>query len=480
MKSISKINSKLTLEYLLESKESVYFERKSCLITTSKLANSIIAMANAEWWVIVLWINNWIIENIKDLSNTKYNDFKQVLIDYIKPPCNVDMEEIENDWKTIIIYHIEPDYERLFSKKNDSEDVYLRIWDETRKLNREEVKKIEYDKSIRKYEDEIIEDFDENDFRMTVINHYKDKILKYNWDFRDLLVSRHLAIFKEWKYYYKKAAILLFCEDPEKYIPSASFRYVRYNWISLKTWAELNIIKDERFVWPIPRLIELLKLFLKNVLKDYYFLDIKEGKFVKISEYPEEAWLEWIVNALTHRSYNLHWNVTLIKHYDDRLEISNSWPLPSFITVDNIDKNRYARNPRVARALNDFWYVRELNEWAKRIFESMQKYFLPRPEYINENKIVTLILKNNTISDNRVLTEQKRLLIEKEFNKLQDTSKIIILELSQNNGINLKDLSSKLDISERTIRDHLKKLLDKWLINKHSKSVRDLNALYSL
>jgi predicted HTH transcriptional regulator len=91
----------------------------------------------------------------------------------------------------------------------------------------------------------------------------------------------------------------------------------------------------------------------------------------------------------------------------------------------------------------------------------MQKYFLPRPEYINENKIVTLILKNNTISDNRVLTEQKRLLIEKEFNKLQDTSKIIILELSQNNGINLKDLSSKLDISERTIRDHLKKLLDK-------------------
>jgi hypothetical protein len=48
MKSISKINSKLTLEYLLESKESVYFERKSCLITTSKLANSIIAMANAE------------------------------------------------------------------------------------------------------------------------------------------------------------------------------------------------------------------------------------------------------------------------------------------------------------------------------------------------------------------------------------------------------------------------------------------------
>jgi ATP-dependent DNA helicase RecG len=86
----------------------------------------------------------------------------------------------------------------------------------------------------------------------------------------------------------------------------------------------LNIIKDQRFIGPIPRIIELLRAFFKNVLKDYYFLDLSEGKFRKISEYPEEAWLEAVVNALAHRSYNLHGNVTLIKHFDDRLEISNS------------------------------------------------------------------------------------------------------------------------------------------------------------
>ncbi len=480
MDSISGYNSKLTLDFILNSKESIYFERKSCLITPSKLANSIIAMANAEWWVIILWVNNWEIENVQNLANTKYNDFKQIWIDYIKPPCNFEIEEVIIDWKTIIIYHIEPDYERLFSKKNDSEDVYLRIWDETRKLNRDEVRKLEYDRSIRKYEDEIIEDFDENDFRMSVITHYKYKILKYDWDYRDLLVSRHLAILKEWKYYYKKSAILLFCEDPEKYIPSASVRYVRYNWISLKTWVELNVIKDERFTWPIPRLIELLKLFLKNVLKDYYFLDINEWKFIKISEYPEEAWLEWIVNALTHRSYNLHWNVTLIKHFDDRLEISNSWPLPTFVTVENIEKNRYARNPRVARVLNDFWYVRELNEWAKRIFESMQKYFLPKPEYKDVNNIVTLILKNNTISDNRVLSEQKRLLIEKSISKLSDSSKQIIMLLSQHNWLTLNELVIKLDIKEVTIREHLRKLLEKNLIQKHSELKRDIKAYYTL
>jgi predicted HTH transcriptional regulator len=63
----------------------------------------------------------------------------------------------------------------------------------------------------------------------------------------------------------------------------------------------------------------------------------------------------------------------------------------------------------------------------------MQKYFLPKPEYKDVNNIVTLILKNNTISDNRVLTEQKRLLIEKSISKLSDSSKQIIILLSQHN-----------------------------------------------
>ena len=477
---ISSINNKITLGFLLNSPEWIYYERKSIWITPSKLANSIIAMANAEWGIIALWVNDWNIEDLKSLNNTKFNNFKQIWIDHIKPPCNFDIEEIEIDWKLIFLYHVEPDFERLFSKKDWAEDVYLRIWDETRKLNRDEVRNLEYDKSIRKYEDEIIEDFDEEDLRMSVVNYYKDSVVKYDWDFRDLFVNRHIAIKKEWSYYYKRSAVLLFAEDPEKYISSASVRYIRYDGNMSKTGTQLNIIKDERFIWCIPRSIELVKKFLQTVLRDYYFLDLKTGKFIKISEYPEWAWLEWVVNALTHRSYNLHWNVVLIKHYDDRLEISNSWPLPSFVTPENITENRYARNPRIARILNDFWYVRELNEGVKRIFEVMQKYFLSKPEYSDKNNVVTLVLKNNTKNDNRVLTEQKRLFIEREFSKLPDSSKNIIIVLSQNNGLTVTDLVEKIDIKEATIREHLRKLLDKWLVQKHSELQRDKNALYTL
>jgi len=476
--SISKIHPELTLEFILDDGESSHFERKSFEVTTSKLSNSIIWMANAEGWVIVLWIRDNTFEDWRLLSNIRLNDFRQIWIEFIAPPCNFQIEEVEVQWNLIFIYHIEPDYERLFCRK-DNEDVYLRVWDETRKLNREEVQKLQYDKSIRKFEDEVVVDFSEDDFRKTVCDHYQKK-LNFEGDFRDLLVKRYLAVIKDGKYFFRNSAILLFAEDPEKYIPSASVRYVRYNGTSMQTGENLNIVKDERFAWSIPRIVELLRIFFKNVLKDYYYLDLSQGKFLKVSEYPQEAWLEWIVNALTHRSYNLHGNVTLIKHFDDRLEISNSWPLPSFVTPENIRTHRYARNPRIARVLNDFWYVRELNEWVKRIFESMEKYFMTQPIYTNENKIVTLILKNNTVSDNRVISEQKRLRIEKEFNTLSDGAKNIILTLSQHNGVSIDDLSNLTKINSRTLRYHLKKLMDISLIEKHGKGERDLHALYTL
>ncbi len=475
---LSAIKPNLTLEDIIQDSEDTHFERKSFWITPSKLANSIIGMANAEWGIIFLGIYEWVIEDWKEIDPIKLNNFRQIGIDFISPPCNFRIEEIDIDWKLIFIYHIEPDFERLFMKK-DTEEVYLRVWDETRKLDRAEVEKLQYDKSIRKYEDEIVPDFDENDFRKSVCEYYQKK-MKYEWDFRDLLVNRYLAIFKDGKYFYRNSAVLLFAEDPEKYIPSASLRYVRYDGTSMQTGTALNLIKDERFIGPIPRIIELLRLFFKNILKDYYFLDLSEWKFRKIAEYPEEAWLEAIVNALTHRSYNLHGNVTLIKHFDDRLEISNSWPLPSFVTPENIKTHRYARNPRIARILNDFWYVRELNEWVKRIFESMQKYFMTEPIYTNENKIVTLVLKNNTLSDNRVISEQKRQRIEKDFNTYSETAKLIIILLTQHNELTLHKIAELLSIPERTVRYNLSKLIDSWLIERHAKSKRDANAIYSL
>lgn len=165
------------------------------------------------------------------------------------------------------------------------------------------------------------------------------------------------------------------------------------------------MVKDERFENNIPWIIDHVKKFLRATLKDYYFLDLETGRFNKVPEYPEEAWLEGVVNALCHRSYNVQGNAIYIKHYDDRLEISNSGPLPAQVNVENIRTERFSRNPRIARALEDMGFVRQLNEGGSRIYQSMEKSMLSTPEYVEKNGNVYLTLRNKISNHTKTISD---------------------------------------------------------------------------
>ena len=121
------------------------------------------------------------------------------------------------------------------------------------------------------------------------------------------------------------------------------------------------------------------------------------GKFIVVPEYPEFAWLEGIVNAVTHREYAFQGSYIMIAMYNDRLEITSPGKLPNIVTLQNIKETRYSRNPRIARVLTEFGWVRELNEGVKRIYEDMKMFFLDEPQYSEPNNSVKLVLKNNIV-----------------------------------------------------------------------------------
>jgi len=480
--SISQKDSSLTLDYLRHSPESQYLERKGIAesgIKPTKLANEIIGMLNAGGGVLVLGISNeGDLQDLKNLDDSLLDQYRKVCFDFIKPPANFDLEEITlTSGELIFLYHVEQDCERLFSR-SDNEAVYLRMADSNKgPLSRDEVRKLEYDKTIRKFEDEIREDFDMKDLRKTVLDFYREKI-NFSGSNDKVLLKRNLAIEKNGKIICKNSAILLFAEDPDKYIPNSIVRYVRYEGISAKTGVEHNVIKDEKFYGCIPRLIELLKRFIYASLRDYYYLDIEEGKFIKISEYPEEAWLEGLVNALCHRSYNIQGNCIYIKHFDDRLEISNSGPLPAQVTVENIRTERYARNPRIARVLSDMGYVRELNEGVPRIYESMQKSMLAKPKYTDINDTVTLLLKNKVADNEMVISEKVMRKVEVGWPTLNETQKKIISYLFENHQATIKQLSNGIGISQQAIRLYLANFCELNILERVSSKQRDINAVY--
>jgi ATP-dependent DNA helicase RecG len=270
-----------------------------------------------------------------------------------------------------------------------------------------------------------------------------------------------------------------FSKNPEKYISSASVRYVRYQGVTALVGTEHNVIKDHRFENNIPNLIDEIKIYLNTSFKDYYFLDINEGKFKKVPEYPEEAWLEGIVNALCHRSYNSQGNSVLIKHFDDRLEISNSGPLPAQVTIENIKTERFARNPRIARVLEDMGYVRQLNEGVSRIYKSMESSMLSIPEYKEANGNVYLTLRNKISEHSKTISDGIFKEIETNWNKYNVTERKILQFLFTKQAATKEVLSIYCDTHINTIRRYLNQFIDEKIIERNSDKQRDLDAEYS-
>lgn len=478
---ISKISTIITLEYLQTHSENQYFERKGIgekETRPSKIAEELIGMLNADGGILAFGVaNNGEIQDLSDIEN-ELDKYRTLVFEYIHPACNIELEEVVVEGKKIFLYHVEQDVERIFSRK-DNDKIYLRVLDTNRELTREQVKKLEYDKGIRKFEEEIVKDFEESDLDEQLLEEYKQKI-NYRGSAIDLLSARHLTKKKLDKIGFKNAAVLLFSKDPEKYIPSASVRYIRYEGTEALTGTKHNVVKDERFEDNIPNLIDTVKAFLRTSLKDYYFLNIETGKFNKVPEYPEDAWLEGVVNALCHRSYNVQGSAVYIKHFDDRIEISNSGPLPAQVTVENIKTERFARNPRIARTLEDLGYVRQLNEGVSRIYESMEKSMLSKPEYREVNNTVYLTLRNKISGHSKTISQNVMEAIENDWNVYSELQIKILQFLFLNNKATLADFVEGSGANEKTIRRYLNAFSDQGIIEKLSEKQRDINALYVL
>ena len=57
---------------------------------------------------------------------------------------------------------------------------------------------------------------------------------------------------------------------------------------------------------------------------------------------------------------------------------------------------RFSRNPKIARILSEFGWVKEMNEGVKRIYSEMESFFLNEPKYSEpNNSSVLLMLENN-------------------------------------------------------------------------------------
>jgi ATP-dependent DNA helicase RecG len=114
--------------------------------------------------------------------------------------------------------------------------------------------------------------------------------------------------------------------------------------------------------------------------------------------YPEEALHEVLTNAVLHRDYSVAADVQ-VRIFDNRLEIESPGRLPGHVTVDNITRTQFARNPKLVRLINKFKEPpnKDVGEGLRTTFEAMEKLRLKKPLIEEREGSVVVILRHESL-----------------------------------------------------------------------------------
>lgn len=470
------------INVLRSTPEGQYFDRKSARIKPNNLAKIITSMANSAGGKVSIGIeDDGTVTGFKIDRAYTPEEFEQCALMHCDPSPDITSTRVKvtNDkgqTDFVLVLNIEPSRNHVIKRKNDGA-VYLRVGDKNMQLNYEQTLKLQYDKHQLVFEDEPVPDSSIEDIDHEVVDRFKRALGTTVSDEQALRSARFLTR----DGLLTKAGVLLFAEHPTSFLPQARVRVLRFEGNALETGRSLNIVKDRTFEGPIPKTVEDTSLFISGMLREFQYMD-EHAKFQTIPEYPEFAWFEGLVNAVTHRDYSYVGEHIRISMYDDRLEILSPGKLPNTVTLENMRTTRYARNPRIAKTLVAFGWVREMNEGVQRIYNEMQAAFLHDPIYSEPNgQYVKLTLENSSTS--RVLRSQDTLEshIGKDILESLNEYEIVAIQLAYSEKkVTRKRLSEHLRRSVKFASSTLHGLVDKGILEWHGSSPSDSHQYYSL
>lgn len=459
----------IDIPFITSQPESETFDCKKAKVSPSALSELISAFANTHGGTIAIGVSDRKreLEGIDAAGQEHINELLNAPLDCCQPMPQVvaaylPITNTKGKEDRILLLHVKQSPNQIIRTRNNS--VFIRLGDRTKELKGEALRIFEYERSVRSYESECNTEASMADLDPALLTQYKEDIAATDLSDEQVLRSRGMMRTLNGNVYLTHAALLLFGRDIRRFYPGCRVRFLRYEGDKKQGGEHYNIIKDVQFEEALPRLLGRVKDFVSGQLRDFTALN-ETGRFVTVPEYPEFAWLEGVVNAVTHREYACAGDYIRISMYDNRLEIESPGKLPYPVTVDNIRETRHSRNPIIARAMTDMKWVRELNEGVPRIYADMSKAFLDAPEFTETNAGVRLVLKNNIHSRKMRRNETSINIIGiEQWEALDDIERSIIVYLGSHRDVKNIELADIVGVSPQTCSGRLKRLIEKKLV----------------
>ena len=243
----------------------------------------------------------------------------------------------------------------------------------------------------------------------------------------------------------KRAALLLFHPDPEKYVTNA---YVKIGYFSDDD-SDL-LFQDEVHGNLFEQVEKTMDLLFTKYIKAIISY---EGIYrVETYEYPQEAVREAIHNAIAHKDYSGATPIQ-ISVYKNKIMIWNYGQLPENWTIDTLQEKHSSvpYNPDISNAFFRIGYIEAWGRGIRKMNEQCAKAGLPNPLYYYASSGFWVVFQKDIYNETD--------LREKGLNERQIKA---ILYLKERGKITNSEYQELNNISKRTTSNDLTDLVEKY------------------
>jgi len=370
--------------YLVAEPESQTLEWKSPRIHPRDLATTLVAFANADGGRLLIGIeDDGTVSGLDPIADRELVErLLRAAYEYCTPSVQIEYQFAPYRGRQVLVVDV-PVSSRVHNHTNGR--VYLRVLDRDQPLSVDETLRVAFAKGQASYgtqpargatledlDQELIEEF----AGLRGLDQPTERILRG----LNLLVEDTLTV----------AGVLLFAREPARWLPRAGVDFLKFEGTTVDLGENFNLVKREELAAPLPRLIrrtwDVVGTFVRTRRQ------LRGLEMTEQPEYPNFAWREVIVNAIAHRDYSITGTSIQVRMFDDRLEVESPGGLPGIVTVENIRRHHFSRNPHIVGVLRAWGYMEELGFGVDRVFREMEAAGAPAPLLSDDGGVVTMTL----------------------------------------------------------------------------------------
>ncbi|MFV2053168.1 ATP-binding protein [Aliiroseovarius sp. YM-037] len=477
---------------VLGFKEDPRVERKRAKISQKALADYVVMWANTQphgGLVLIGVENDGSVSGCKAVAVEHLNALRTV--GRLVPDARFEFRNLavknskgEDDYIVMLrVFHRE---NKLV--ENVSGDAFIREGDEKRKLTEAEKREIRLNRGELDFESEACSLSFPDDFATEVMAQFRTSYLnkrqlpsRYNVE--DVLQLANLGKKSADGFKPTNACAILFALNARAVMPGCFIRVLRYDGPEERFGLNLNSVADRVFEGPLAQQIQQAEEYIGTQIRKFTRLG-SDGKFASKPEYPDEVWLEAVVNAAVHRSYNLKQMNIYVKMFEDKFVVESPGSFMPPTTGETVYESHNPRNPKLMWGLYYFDYVQCAFEGTRRMREGMRQANLPDPVFIDRQSgtfSVTVTLENDVEHRKQYVRSEAAASINPEqYDGLSESEKMVVNYLAENHKVNVTDAGLVISQDWRGTKQVLDSLVSKGIVDRSPGKHRSRHRFYFL